>query len=89
MAETQTNPWAALAQGVLTHGIDAFAETQQARYQANDPTPNNRGNGTLTGAAGQPAFGPFAETLVATFTNPLNLALLAVAGFLVYKLVKR
>lgn len=76
--------WADLAQGVLTHGIDAFAETQQARYQANDPTPNNRGNSSRTSLAGQPAF----ETIADVLTNPTNLVLLGVAAVLVFVLVK-
>jgi hypothetical protein len=74
-----------LAQDVLTHGIDAYAETQQARYQANDPTPNNRGNSSRTSPAGQPAF----DTLKDTLTNPTNLVLLGVAAILVFVLVKR
>jgi hypothetical protein len=76
--------WQELAQGVLTHGIDAFAETQVARYQANDPTPNNRGNGSTTSRAGQPAF----ETITDVLTNPTNLVLLGVAAVLVFVLIK-
>lgn len=77
--------FADLAQSVLTTGIDAFAETQVARYQANDPTPQNRGTGTTTGPAGQPTRGILGET----FSNPTNLILLAVAAVLVVVLVKR
>jgi len=76
--------WADLAQSVLTSGIDAYSETQVARYQANDPTPNQRGNGNVTGAAGQPIFDTFADTL----SNPVNLALIGAAIVLVVVLVR-
>lgn len=77
-----------LANNVLTHGIDAYAETQRVKYTPNDPTPNNRGTGTITAPAGEPAYGPAAETIAATFSNPLNLVLLAAAAALVVVLVK-
>lgn len=73
------------AQQLLSQGIDAYAETQQVRYQANDPTPRSRGNGNISGPAGSPAF----ETLAETLSNPVNLALLGVAAVLVFVLVKR
>lgn len=81
--------WAELAQSVLTQGISAAAEVQVARYQANDPTPNQRGNGTVTGRQGQPTYSPLGDTLAATFSNPTNLVLLGVAVGLVVWLVKR
>lgn len=75
--------WAA-AQSLLTHGIDAYAETQQVRYTANDPTFNNRGTSDWSSRAGSPAFATFADAL----TNPTNLVLLGVVGVLVFALVR-
>lgn len=45
-------------QQLLTFGITAYAETQQARYAANDPTPNARGATQQTAPVGEPAFNP-------------------------------
>lgn len=73
------------AQQLLSQGISAYAETQQARYQANDPTPQNRGTSNYSGPAGSPAF----ETLADTLSNPVNLVMLGVAAVLVFVLVKR
>lgn len=73
------------AQDLLSRGIDAYSETQQARYQANDPTPRNRGSGDMSGPAGSPAF----QTLADTLSSPTNLVLLGVAAVLVFVLVKR
>lgn len=70
-------------QGLLTHGIDAWAETQQVRYQANDPTPQHRGAGDVSAPAGSPAF----QALTDTLTNPTNLVLLGVAAVLVVVLI--
>lgn len=71
-------------QELLTHGISAWAETQQVRYQANDPTPRTRGAGDYSGPAGYPAFQSLAESLA----NPTSLVLLGVAAVLVFVLVK-
>lgn len=73
------------AQQLLGQGISAYAETQQVRYQANDPTPQNRGTSDYSSPAGSPAF----QTIAETFTNPTNLVLLGVAAVLVIVLVKR
>lgn len=84
MAEQQQQSgWLGLAQSVLSQGISAFAETQQVRYQANDPTPRTRGAGDYSGPAGSPAF----QTLADTLSNPMNLVLLGVAAVLVFTLV--
>jgi hypothetical protein len=84
MAEQQQQGgWLGLAQGVLSTGISAWAETQQIRYQANDPTPRTRGAGDYSGPAGSPAF----QTLADTLSNPMNLVLLGVAAVLVFTLV--
>ena len=74
------------AQGILTEGISAYRDIQQAKYQVNDPTPNNRGNNGITAPAGSYAL---ADTLVATFTNPLNLVLLLAVGAGIYFLARR
>ena len=83
-AATQ-NPWLALAQSVLMRGIDAYAETQQVRYRANDPVAQNRGDSLISAPEGSPAF----DTLRATFTTPSNLVLLGVVAVLVVVLIKR
>lgn len=72
-------------QDLLTRGIDAFAETQIARYTANDPTPNNRGVNDTTAPAGQPAFSRLANAL----TNPMTLLLLVVAAGVVWFIARR
>lgn len=73
------------AQGVLSRGIDAYAETQQVRYEANSPVANQRATGDRSSLAGGPAFQTFADVL----TNPVNLVLLGVAAVLVFALIKR
>jgi hypothetical protein len=83
-----TGFWGA-AQELLTTGINAAKEVQVARYQANDPTPQNRGVGFYTGRAGEPNYSPLADTIADTLSNPLNLALLGAAAVLVFLLVKR
>ncbi len=82
--EQATSGWAGL-QDILTRGISAYAETQIARYDANDPTPRNRGSGDYSGPAGSPAF----ETLAETLGNPVNLLLLGIAAVLTVVLIKR
>lgn len=78
-----------LAQDVLSQGITAYRDVQTAKYGANEPTPNNRGANNVTQPAGEPAYSPFADTIAATFSNPLNIVLLLVAlGGVIY-LVRR
>ena len=84
MAQASGGLWSGV-QELLSQGISAYAETQQVRYQANDPTPRSRGAGDYSGPAGSPAF----ETLAETFSNPVNLVMLGVAAVLVVVLVKR
>jgi hypothetical protein len=72
-------------QDLLTRGIDAYAETQQVRYGANDPTPNSRGATQTTAPTGEPAFsnavdGPGSNT---------NMLLLLGAAVLVYLLLQK
>lgn len=76
-----------LAQSVLNNGITAYSDIQQAKYQANEPIPNQRGANNITRPVGSYALG---DTLVATFANPVNLVLIAVAvGGLIYLLRRR
>jgi hypothetical protein len=76
-----------LAQSVLNNGITAYSDIQQAKYQANEPTPNQRGANNVTAPVGSYAL---SDTLAATFSNPLNLVLIVVAvGGLIYLLRKR
>lgn len=75
--------WGA-AQQLLSQGITAYSETQQVRYQANDPTPRSRGAGDYSGPAGSPAF----ETLAYTLSNPVNLVMLGAAAVLLFVLIK-
>jgi hypothetical protein len=83
-----TGFWGA-AQELLTTGVNAARDVQVARYQANDPTPRNRGVGNYTGRAGEPNYSPLADTLADTFSNPINIAMLGVAAVLLVLLIKR
>lgn len=73
-------------QDLLTRGIDAWAETQQVKYQANAPVSYNRDPyGNYSTPEGQPAF----DTLTATLSNPVNLMLLGAAAVLGIVLLRR
>lgn len=76
-------------QALLTHGIDAWAETQQVRYQANAPVPQNRGAGDVSAPEGQPAFTPLGDTLRDTAANPVTWVLLGVAAILTVVVLRR
>jgi hypothetical protein len=73
-------------QDLLNRGIDAYAETQVARYSANDPTPNSRGANETTAPAGQPAFDGQSSTAV--MIDSRTVLLLAVVAGLAYWLAK-
>lgn len=73
-------------QDLLTHGIDAWAETQQVKYQANSPQGMVRdAQGNWSTPEGQPAF----DTLAAVVSNPVNLLLLGAAAVLGIVLLRR
>lgn len=71
-------------QGLFTTGINAARDVFVAR-EANDPTPNSRGNNDVTAQAGAPA-GSFAAALGG---NTGTILAVVAVGVLVYLLARR
>jgi hypothetical protein len=72
-----------MTQALLSQGITAYSETQQVKYQANNPTPQIQTPNGNSSNAGQPAFDDLADAIA----NPYALVALGVAGVLVVALI--